>query len=169
MYDSEEWKEIIEYEGYFVSSLGEIMSKRRDKNGKLLRGEVTKDGYARVTIMNISPNRFFIHRLVAESFIPNPENKPCVNHIDGNKLNNKISNLEWVTYSENTIHCIQNNLVKTSSGISHYKSRFNEDQIREMRKRYNLGDRITDIGRDYEIDDSVAFNIIKKKTYKNVI
>lgn len=58
---------------------------------------------------------FFIHRLMAETFIPNPENKPQINHIDGNKLNNNINNLEWVTCAENVRHAIQTGLDKKDS------------------------------------------------------
>ena len=69
----------------------------------------------------------YIHRLIAETFIPNPENKPTVNHKDGNKLNNNISNLEWNTYSENNQHAIDNDLRKSPwtniTGINHPQSK----------------------------------------------
>lgn len=83
--------------GYFVSPRGNVYNR----HGELMVGAVDKNGY-RHAILN-RRNRD-IHRIVAETFIPNPNNRPCVNHKDGNKLNNSVDNLEWCTYSENTLH-----------------------------------------------------------------
>jgi hypothetical protein len=80
---------------------GEVWSV---KSGKFLKQEISK-GYKRVTLsINGKTKRFQTHRLVAMYFIENPLNKPCVNHIDGNKNNNNFENLEWCTYSENEKH-----------------------------------------------------------------
>lgn len=112
------WKDILGYENeYEISSYGNVRAKYREftgKDGKLkkyhprylkLDSSVIKRGYARVTLSkNYKTERFQVHRLVAEHFISNPENKPFVNHIDNNGLNNNISNLEWCTHSENMIH-----------------------------------------------------------------
>ena len=71
----------------------------------MLKPQKRKDGYCIVRLRkNGDTFALYVHRLVAEAFIPNPENKPCVNHIDGNKHNNCVSNLEWNTYSENNLH-----------------------------------------------------------------
>lgn len=110
------WKDIPSYEGYYqVSNLGNFRSLPRviryKNNGtrnylaKRLLTETTKDNYQRITLMKEGvKTRYQAHRLVALAFIPNPENKPCINHIDGNKSNNVVTNLEWCTPSENMTH-----------------------------------------------------------------
>lgn len=102
----EEWKKIDGYPNYSVSNLGKI---RNDKTGRILKPN--KSGgyrsYYQVWLSRgscASHKRALIHRLVAEAFIPNFENKPFVNHLDGNGFNNCVSNLEWATRSENMVH-----------------------------------------------------------------
>lgn len=117
------WKDVVGYEGlYQVSNLGRIKALCVEKyRGKykhrrpesLLRPKTHRDGYMCATLCNNKINRMFqMHRLVATAFIPNPENKPQVNHIDGNKANNQVENLEWVTAAENTRHSYANGLQK---------------------------------------------------------
>lgn len=109
----EEWRDIKDYEGlYQVSNTGKIKSLYRD-TGKILTGEIIQKGkgYLRVELtQNKKVKRFLVHRLVAQAFIPNPENKPEVNHIDGNTLNNNASNLEWCTHRENINHAWETGL-----------------------------------------------------------
>lgn len=90
---------------YRIYISGEVLSV---KSGKFLKQETSR-GYKRVTLsINGKTKRFQVHRLVAMYFIENPLNKPCVNHIDGDKENNCINNLEWCTYSENEKHSYLN-------------------------------------------------------------
>ena len=100
------WKDINGFEGvYQISNHGRLKSFKKDKNGKILKNTNKKGGYFSVVLEyknNTKHTR--IHRLVAESFIPNPNNYPCVNHIDGNKQNNNVENLEWCTYKQNFEH-----------------------------------------------------------------
>ena len=117
------WKDIEGYEGYYqISSLGRVKSLARPRYIKnypqifperILKLHNTKHGYKQIRLsVHRDVKIFKVHRLVANAFIPNPENKPCVNHIDGKKDNNIIANLEWVTQSENSIHAIIHNLKK---------------------------------------------------------
>lgn len=110
------WKDIPSYEGYYqVSNKGNFRSLPRRvkyKNSgmrnypsKSLLTETTKDNYQRIVLMKDGvKTRYQAHRLVALAFIPNLDNKPFINHIDGNKSNNAVTNLEWCTASENMIH-----------------------------------------------------------------
>ena len=82
-----------------------------NRKGKQLKPKIDKYGYETVVLTkNGSRKNFTVHKLVAWTFIPNPENKPQINHKDGNKLNNRVSNLEWVTEKENQIHKWKNGL-----------------------------------------------------------
>jgi hypothetical protein len=113
---NEVWKEISGYEGYFeVSNLGNFRSKDRIIRyktngtrlypGKPLKTETIVEGYQRIVLMKEAiKKRHMCHRLVAQEFVPNPNNKPYVNHINGNKADNRAENLEWVTQSENELH-----------------------------------------------------------------
>lgn len=109
----EVWKDIAGFEGrYQISRHGQVCSLGRKVNSRwgkyrtvktrILATFITKEGYETVDIAR--QKKFLVHRLVAQAFIPNPENKPCVNHLDGDKTNNHVSNLEWCTYQENERH-----------------------------------------------------------------
>lgn len=119
----EQWKDIQGYEGlYQVSNLGNVKSlKRKTLNNKCYKDRILKyslDGkkYSCVTLCKDGKGYTKkIHILVASAFIPNPDNKPQVNHKDGNKQNNCVSNLEWCTQIENMQHALKNKLKPTKS------------------------------------------------------
>lgn len=98
--NDEIWKDIKGYEGlYQASNLGRIKSL---KNNIILKGWKDKYGYVRVYLCENGNKKVFqVHRIVGITFIPNPENKPCINHLDENPSNNNVNNLSWCTYKEN--------------------------------------------------------------------
>lgn len=107
------WKDIVGYEGlYQVSDCGNVRSLNWNRSGKTrLLKPFNQGGYLRIGFRtNKRLRNYLVHVLVAQAFVPNPHNKPEVNHKDGNKINNHPSNLEWVTRKENVHHAIDNNL-----------------------------------------------------------
>jgi len=95
------------YENYQVSNLG------RFKNSKGIIMENYKPHHSGYIYLRVDKEKYSLHRLVAFAFLENPLNKPVVNHIDGNKINNAVSNLEWCTFSENSFHSHKTELIKT--------------------------------------------------------
>lgn len=134
----ENWKDVVGYEEYFmISSKGRIYSKR---SSKILKQTVGKTGY--FTLATRIGGRkglavcFKIHRLVAEAFIPVPEGKVEVNHKDGNKLNNSVDNLEWVTRSENALHAHATGLSVNAKKEESKNSKLTEAVVQQIRKEY---------------------------------
>lgn len=151
------FKDIPGYEGFYqVSDKGSVKALERTYkqfNGltgnynyrvypeKLMFIEEDKDGYLKTRLSKDgSQKKFFIHRLVALTFIPNNQDKPEVNHIDGNKKNNTLANLEWVTTSENQRHAIANKLYETAKGESSGTSKLKESEVREIHKLWSTGE-----------------------------
>ena len=96
----ENWKKVEGYEAYEVSDLGRVR-----RGGRVLKVNPDKDGYLLISLYKDDVRkRKSIHRLVGEAFIPNPEGKPTINHIDHDRANNRLENLEWATRSEQKIH-----------------------------------------------------------------
>ena len=134
------WKNIKGYEGlYQVSNFGKVKSLKRTKsNGKglvkikekILTQNITNWGYYRVALYKNGIRKYYrVHRLVAEAFIPNPENKEQVNHIDGNKLNNYVENLEWNTRIENMNHARINGLCGQNCNSNYILLKDDNDNI----------------------------------------
>jgi hypothetical protein len=123
----EEWKE---YNGYKVSNYGKVINK----GGKILTTNTDCHGYVVTSIIDYGGKKIKgMHRIVATVFIPNPNNLPEVNHIDGNKENNKVDNLEWCTHDYNMKH--QSEVLQRTNGDKHYHNVVTEEQAIEI---YNL-------------------------------
>lgn len=108
------WKDIPNFENlYQISNYGRLKSFRKNKNGRILKNTNKKGGYFSIILYNKNCNLHTrIHRLVAQAFVPNPNNLPQVNHIDGNKQNNYYKNLEWCTSKQNFEHSKKTGLWK---------------------------------------------------------
>lgn len=139
------WKTIPFERNYEVSTFGEVRNKT-SKHVKSLR--LSKNGYYRVTLYP-SGKTYFIHKLVAETFIEKIDGKPYVNHKDGDKLNNSLHNLEWCSPKENTHHAIENGLYvpKDISGVKNPMSKFTKEDVDLIRKKYSEGMSISDISK----------------------
>lgn len=138
MKSNEIWKPIPNFEGFYeVSNLGRVKALKRKKNCNkgwgwikehIMKQTTANSEYYRVPLTNKEHIKkyYLVHRLVAETFIENENSYPIVNHIDGNKLNNNVDNLEWCTYQENIKHAIKIGLNPSKKDIIEYIDKLEE-------------------------------------------
>jgi hypothetical protein len=159
------WKDIIGYEGkYQISNLGRVMSTFK---GGILK-PINNEGYLKVILCNNGKKSFFIHRLVATHFIPNPENKQEVNHKKGIKNDNRASELEWSTRSENCTHAIRTGLKVQLSGEQCSWAKINQSQADEIKAKYKSGNYSTrKLAKEYNLSQTHVGEIIRNVCWRN--
>lgn len=164
--DGEIAKPIQGYENrYLITSYGRVWSIRTHR---WLKYSVPSNGYAQVGLsLNNKCTNYMIHRLVAKTFLQKPINKDYVNHIDGNKLNNCVNNLEWVTRSENEKHAFANKLKKPTRGELSGQSKLTWEQIKIIRQMYNEQHYSTrQIAKIFNVGKSTIQSITSNHTWK---
>ncbi len=161
------WIEIKNFPNYFVNELGQVKSgpKKTRKGFRLLKPMNENTNYTTVDLCKDGKIvRKLIHRIVAEAFLPNPENKPQVNHINGIKSDNRLENLEWVTRSENQLHSIRIGLRHTR-GEKNSQCKLTSEQVIEIR---NSKERNKDIAEKYNISYSTVCDIQRKRSWTHI-
>lgn len=165
------WKPIKGFEGlYEISTSGEVKSFVKLKE-KILRPGLCKNGYLTVVLYRYRHGKsYYVHRLVAETFIPNVFGKPEVNHLDGNKRNNGLRNIEWCTKSENGRHAYDTGLnysnpQKGESCATHVLS---ERQVKKIKTALFLGITCARLGRLFGVDRTTISSIKNEKSWKHI-
>lgn len=165
-----EWCEVKGFEGaYEVSASGLVRSVNRcviDSRGhrKQLKGRILSPGlvcgYRRVVLCLADKSQnLFVHRLVASAFIKNPQNKKEVNHIDGNKLNNCVENLEWVTRSENALHAFAIGKTDSPYGVKNrQKARRGENSLAKKLYQFDLSGQLIRVWPSFKDANDAGFN-----------
>ena len=181
------WKDVKDFYGlYQISNLGNVKSLGRKVAGgkfiqreKMMKIKVEPNGYKSFTGVDWKGKRktLYIHRLIAEAFVfnPNPNEFDVVNHIDGNKLNNSIDNLEWCTRAYNMKHAWNTGLMegvsKTNKGQSNGNTKLTEDNVREIRRLYALDKKqysYKKLAETYGVKSEAIGQIVRKETWKHV-
>lgn len=170
------WKDIPGYEGmYQISSAGDIKSlKRHIENGspsgmilseRMLAHNITPRGYHEVSLRkNGKGKQVYVHRLVADAFLALRFGE-TVNHIDGNKDNNNISNLEFITYAENNQHAYDTGLHRKNQ--DHYKAKLTNENVKEI-KRLGKYDTYDNIAKKYGVSKATVRDVLENRTWKNI-
>lgn len=137
-------------------------------HGEKIAYHTDKCGYSQTHLNGRSTN---VHREIATLFVENRDSKPCVNHKDGNKLNNNAENLEWCTHSENTIHAYRIGLEQKVCGEEHHAHKLNNEAVKYIRQFCVKGDKefgFTALAKKFNVDRSVIADAFNNKTWRNV-
>lgn len=161
------WKDVKDYEKeYEVSNLGNVRRKVRN-----LKQAISPYGYNTLSLSKKGKSETkLVHRLVAEAFHKNPDNKEQVNHLDCDKLNNCIENLEWVTPVENIIHAVENDRQRNQNGENNNMSKLTEKDVLFIRELIDEGISIYKIHKDYYpyLHQQTLYGIKQRRLWKQI-
>lgn len=164
------WKKINDFEEYEISNLGEVRRDGKIRKTKLLASKIKGRKYNPSVAVILSKSgiakTFLIHRLLGIHFIPNPENKPEINHKDGNRINNSLDNLEWNTQSENQKHAFANGL-NSNKGSRNSRAILTEQQVDKIRSLHSQGFTNKTLSEMYGVNKNVISKIICRVTWKH--
>lgn len=162
------WKEVKDYEGYYeVSSNGIV---RNVKTGRRLKPDLHKEGYDRVTLTKEGVSKhLFNHRLVAIAFLLNEENHPVVNHIDGNRQNNNVENLEWCSHKHNSQHAIKLGLRVAKTGEDCSYAKLSNDIASEIIEDIKSGKKYAEISEEREVSQATISMIKTGKRWNTEV
>ena len=159
------WKDIEGYPGYKASNHGNVKSFIRYKDGKMMSAFVNSNGYQAIHIQGRTK---CVHRFIALCFCENPLNKPWVNHIDGNKRNNRSENLEWCTRQENLDHAHGLGLMRKAIGEKASKAKLIESDVIRIRKLYSSGLKRSTICKMYKMSYQNISSIVARETWTHI-
>lgn len=171
-------KDIIGYEGlYAVTESGKIWGypkpHRYSTIGKNTKGRFLKPwlighGYETVSLYKEHKDKkFLVHRLIGSAYIPNPQNLREINHKNGNRLDNRVTNLEWVSSKENKAHAWKNGMY-THSGENHYLAKLNPKKVRQIRQLHQKGMNGMKIAKLMKISFGTAYGVLRGRSWSHI-
>lgn len=161
-------KKIADYPDYSVTDGGRIVSHKHGKD-RTLRPAPDHGGYLHVQLHDHGRHRIaYLHREVIKAFKGRPDGCLDINHLDGNKRNNHIENLEWVTRSENMLHAYRLGLMADKNGEQNGRAKVTSDQVQEIRRMLKEGARQKDIGAKFGLHQSHISRIARNESWGEV-
>lgn len=163
----ETWKPVKGFEStYEVSNTGHV---RRVGEFTRRKPQLTHKGYHKIFLYDGNKKKaLFVHRMVAEAFLPRRSGKDIINHKNGHKLHNFVENLEWVTHKENIRHGWRTGLLNPNRGTKHGMSVLTEEIVKKIRKEYASGETFVSIAKELGVAASTVRNAIIRKTWTHV-
>lgn len=166
----------VRWGDYEVRENGDVIGLSGRKSGQKLTKSGHPQGYHMVSLRQYGSHRFlkcYLHRVVAYHFLDNPNDLPEINHIDGNKQNNAVENLEWCTRKENARHALETGLfdnikILNAKGEKNPRAKLTEDEVLDIRWLYGLGVSMANLAREWGLNPATIHEVVRRKSWAHI-